>query len=670
MLAWFAETTVVAGALAALAALIGRFGRLGPAARHALWLLVLLKLLTPPLLRWPRIEAPRAAIAAAQAPAPATVETLAESEPAAGLAYPINVVPTDDWWEIADPEPIPEPPPPAVDWAAIREAAEIWALRVWAAGAILTAAGNAWRIARFRRQIGRPSEAPAWLGALVEVLARRFGLRPPRLAVVDGVDSPLIWCLGRPSLLVPKALVGRLAPDRWPGIVAHELAHLRRRDHWVSRLVLLAGLVWWWNPLYWLVRRRLEAEAELACDAWAVAVLPEKRRLYAEALIDVCESLAEVRMPAPALGVGGGPGRFFERRLTMILNGKVPHRVPGRGLVALGLLATLAAPAWSRGQQAGSGKKEAEKAEVRVYAVPETPAPLEFQYYLPQGSIDPKDLEQLKKLAPGSFKVEDLERLKKLAPGSVKAEDLEWLKQFPVDARYWVELGNQGAMVDGNVFIFEDDPKKDDDDDDDDDDDADKEGKRKQKARRVEIRVEQEVQKAKEQLKKAQGEMNKDREKIERDLKEAREDLAEAEAAMRKTRDRLNEELRAAAARVAKARAQVAQLQVQAGRRDMIIRRFDLQPQPLSQGQPRAIELRPGQLNPLFRARALPPGGDVDRRLNELEKKFDKILDELKDLKKQQGAETPKDGKEEARRLPGRFLQSQHVFNHAIGAAF
>src|SRR5271166_2437867 len=39
--------------LALLALLLGRWRRLGPAARHALWLVVLLKLLTPPLLFWP-----------------------------------------------------------------------------------------------------------------------------------------------------------------------------------------------------------------------------------------------------------------------------------------------------------------------------------------------------------------------------------------------------------------------------------------------------------------------------------------------------------------------------------------------------------------------------------------------------------------------------------------
>jgi hypothetical protein len=53
MLIWFAETTLVATVLAAIAALAGRCLRLGPVARHVLWLVVLVRLVAPPVLSWP-----------------------------------------------------------------------------------------------------------------------------------------------------------------------------------------------------------------------------------------------------------------------------------------------------------------------------------------------------------------------------------------------------------------------------------------------------------------------------------------------------------------------------------------------------------------------------------------------------------------------------------------
>ena len=54
MLIWFAETTLIASILAAVALLGGRWRRIGPVARHALWLVVLVKLVTPPIVCWPR----------------------------------------------------------------------------------------------------------------------------------------------------------------------------------------------------------------------------------------------------------------------------------------------------------------------------------------------------------------------------------------------------------------------------------------------------------------------------------------------------------------------------------------------------------------------------------------------------------------------------------------
>ena len=55
MLWWFAETTFVAGLLAVRGRPGGKAARIGPSARHVLWLVVLIKLLTPPLIKapWP-----------------------------------------------------------------------------------------------------------------------------------------------------------------------------------------------------------------------------------------------------------------------------------------------------------------------------------------------------------------------------------------------------------------------------------------------------------------------------------------------------------------------------------------------------------------------------------------------------------------------------------------
>src|SRR5205823_5546314 len=134
-----------------------------------------------------------------------------------------------------------------------------------------------------------------------------------------GAGSPLLWSLGRPKLIWPAALIDSLPHDSRRSVVAHELAHLRRRDHWVGWLLLVAECLLWWNPLFWWVRRQVRQNAELACDAWVVATLPDDRRAYAEALLEVSRLVSTGAAPVPALGMSRGPLRAFAERLTMIM---------------------------------------------------------------------------------------------------------------------------------------------------------------------------------------------------------------------------------------------------------------------------------------------------------------------------------------------------------------
>src|SRR5689334_4322771 len=114
MLWWLLETTVVAAALAGAVAVLCRRLRPRPAVRHALWLVVLLKLLMPPLLAWPWPAPAPAPLAEEPSPrpppAPAAEEigwVLPTSE-AAVAAAPAEPGP----WG-AEPEVIPETAPPA-----------------------------------------------------------------------------------------------------------------------------------------------------------------------------------------------------------------------------------------------------------------------------------------------------------------------------------------------------------------------------------------------------------------------------------------------------------------------------------------------------------------------------------------------------------------------------
>jgi len=182
-------------------------------------------------------------------------------------------------------------------------------------------------------------------------LARELRLRAIEVIAVEGPPSPAIWCVGRPRLLWPASL--SVEDACLDGLLVHELAHVQRRDHLVGWIDLVAGVIWWWNPLFWYVRSALREQAELACDAWVISALPNGRRAYAESLLALSSAAVQGRSPALAavIGIRANNRRVLERRLVMIMQGRAPLRLSVAGFVALTVMALASLPAWATGQQ-------------------------------------------------------------------------------------------------------------------------------------------------------------------------------------------------------------------------------------------------------------------------------------------------------------------------------
>jgi ankyrin repeat protein/beta-lactamase regulating signal transducer with metallopeptidase domain len=102
-----------------------------------------------------------------------------------------------------------------------------------------------------------------------------------------GIRSPVIWCWRRrPVLLVPSA-AGRFDNEvDWAGVLCHELAHWKRRDHISGLLAELVVCILPWHPLLWWAKSRLVRLSEQACDDWVVAT-GQSCTDYAESLLDL-----------------------------------------------------------------------------------------------------------------------------------------------------------------------------------------------------------------------------------------------------------------------------------------------------------------------------------------------------------------------------------------------
>lgn len=231
---------------------------------------------------------------------------------------------------------------PRVDWRAVgvRTAVLVW---------LFGAAWFAVRLGRDLRGLHRlccdAAEPGAELAADIRAAAEGFGIRPPRVRVSANAPTPFVCGLVRPTLVWPESQ--DLGAPGARAVLAHELAHLARRDHWIAWIEALAACVLWWHPLAHLARAQMRRLAERACDAWVVWAHPDSRRDYADALLDAVERLRLTRRPLPALGAVDSDKRTLARRLVMIMNGNVARRSSrALAICAIALTAALS-PTWA-----------------------------------------------------------------------------------------------------------------------------------------------------------------------------------------------------------------------------------------------------------------------------------------------------------------------------------
>ncbi len=315
-----------------------------PRFRHALWLLVVAKLLTPPLFECPVLPVARStaeppAEFTADRGAPVAGQTLAQKEtqgppsPAASdgslqscgeTAREVarSAEPTGASWRSAVPV---GRAPPGGPFA-------LCLMGFVALPAIFLLARCLRQTRQIARLVAQSARDDGRLANIAAAASRRMGLglaTLPEIRLVTGRLMPLLWVRsGRPTIVLPLPLVQRLRDEQIECIVCHELAHLIRRDHWSNAFALAVAAGYWWFPVVWLARRELLAAQEQCCDALVILAGGIPRRRYAETLLETIEFINDERLLLPALASGFGRVSAVRRRFEMIAGQKVSARFP------------------------------------------------------------------------------------------------------------------------------------------------------------------------------------------------------------------------------------------------------------------------------------------------------------------------------------------------------
>jgi TonB family protein len=161
----------------------------------------------------------------------------------------------------------------------------------------------------------------------------------PQFLVSQSVSGPAIIGILRPALLLPPGFLDRTATADIHAAIAHELAHLRRRDYAKNLFYEVLTLPIAWHPVAWLTRARIAESREILCDHLAAhaALGPQD---YARALLRLA-SQQSIRKPQTVHAIGIFDTQSLERRIMQLTQLQI-RATPTRRLLILAACAALA----------------------------------------------------------------------------------------------------------------------------------------------------------------------------------------------------------------------------------------------------------------------------------------------------------------------------------------
>ncbi len=202
-----------------------------------------------------------------------------------------------------------------------------WLVAVWLLGAMAVGRHwiSGWRTVHAAARAARP-------------LA--LGLPLPVLSTAHAI-APGIFGIWRPVLLLPDGLAGKLTPDEFSAIIAHELCHVRHRDNLTASMQKAVETLFWFHPLVWWMGKRLIEERERACDE-AVVGGGQTPAAYAQSILAVSRYCIE----PPVACAAGVTGSDLKKRIEVIMENTISRQLSlsAKAALAAGALGAIATP--------------------------------------------------------------------------------------------------------------------------------------------------------------------------------------------------------------------------------------------------------------------------------------------------------------------------------------
>jgi TonB family protein len=188
------------------------------------------------------------------------------------------------------------------------------------------------------RKNASPSPLSEPLQLRWQALCERFGVKQAVLTVSPAITGPAV--VGLRTVLLPSDFISKVPDNDLDAALAHELAHLQRRDFVKNLACAVLMLPVAYHPCAWLLRKAVAESRETVCDALAAEALDGKR-CYARSLLRLAMAMPAGLSGRTAGAVGIFEGNTLERRVRIMMDQRKQLRGAKRlaAIIAVLLLA-------------------------------------------------------------------------------------------------------------------------------------------------------------------------------------------------------------------------------------------------------------------------------------------------------------------------------------------
>jgi TonB family protein len=181
-----------------------------------------------------------------------------------------------------------------------------------------------WRTSLLQRR----AEAVELNGAAAQSWQRcseMFDVTDAEVAVTDELSGPVTTGVFRRTLLFPAGALAAWSDEDIEAAIAHEFAHMQRRDFAKNILLEVMSLPVAWHPVMWVTRERVAESRELVCDAMAADAVAGRQK-YARSLLRLASMVSEQTQARTLHAIGIFDANNFERRVMNLTQGSVEIR--------------------------------------------------------------------------------------------------------------------------------------------------------------------------------------------------------------------------------------------------------------------------------------------------------------------------------------------------------